>query len=383
MNLIDKLKNLPDISFINNDTLEDTLEQLKGWYEDAYFNETGEMVSLEAGDPEKLKLDAVGMLVHQVKEYIDFVGKQNLLKYATGAFLENITASLQIFRKEGSASTVTIRFRLSSPREETYIIPAGTRCATEDDVYFSVLKNTEIPVGGQYVDAKCACETAGAEGDGYMPGEINILVDNLPYIESVQNVDTSAGGVDRESDDDLAERFLLAPSVFNAWGGEPYYTYHVKKCNGNIGDVVTVSPEPCIVNISFIMKDGSIPDDSEIEAVQKYLNDVCVREIGDIVTVKKPDSVGFEVDVEYFINESDRKNLLFIQNGVQDAIDEYARWQVEKFGRDINPDMLSYLIMKVGVKRLSIKKPEFTVLGPDQIAACDGIRYSYGGMEDD
>ena len=383
MNLIDKLKNLPDISFINNDTLEDTLNQLKGWYEDAYFNETGESISLEAGDPEKLKLDAVGMLVHQVKEYIDFVGKQNLLKYATGAFLENITASLQIFRKKGSASTVTVRFRLSSLREETYIIPAGIRCATEDDMYFSVLENTEIPAGEQYADVKCVCETIGKDGDEYMPGEVNILVDNLPYIESVQNIDTSTGGVDPESDDALAERYLLAPSAFNAWGGEPYYTYHVKNSNGNIGDVIATSPEPCITNISFIMKDGSIPNDSEVEAVQKYLNDVCIREVCDKVTVKKPDSVGFEIDIKYYINESDRKNLLSVQEGVRNAVKEYAIWQVEKFGRDINPDMLSYLIMKAGVKRLVINKPEFTVLDQDQIAVCDGINISYGGLEDD
>ena len=123
MNLIDKLKNLPDVSFINHDTLEDTMDQLKGWYEKAYFNEVGEKITLLNGDPEKLKLDAVGMLIHQVKEYIDFVGKQNLIKYATGAFLENITASLQIFRKEGTSSAATVRFQLSSPREEVYLIP--------------------------------------------------------------------------------------------------------------------------------------------------------------------------------------------------------------------------------------------------------------------
>lgn len=383
MNLIDKLKNLPDVSFINHDTLEDTMDQLKGWYEDAYFNEVGEKITLLNGDPEKLKLDAVGMLIHQVKEYIDFVGKQNLIKYATGAFLENITASLQIFRKEGTSSAATVRFQLSSPREEVYLIPAGTRCATEDDMYFTVIDNVEIEAGELYKDVKCACETVGIEGEGYLPGEINILVDALPYIESVQNIDTSAGGTDPESDDDLAERFLLAPSAFNAWGGEPYYVYHVKNCNRNIGDIVTDSPEPCITNISFIMNDGSLPDDTVIKTVQEYINNVCVREIGDVVTVKRPDSVEFEIDIKYFINESDRKNLLSIHDEVQKAVDEYIRWQTEKFGRDINPDMLLHFVMSAGAKRVVIKKPGYSVLTPGQIAVCQGSNCSYGGMEDD
>lgn len=383
MNLIDKLKKLPDVSFINHDTLEETMDQLKGWYEEAYFNEVGEKITLLNGDPEKLKLDAVGMLIHQVKEYIDFVGKQNLIKYATGAFLENITASLQIFRNEGTPSVATVRFRLSSPRDEVYVIPAGTRCATEDDIYFTVADNCEIEAGGQYKDVKCFCETAGDVGNGYLPGEINILVDALPYIESVVNINTSVGGTDPESDDALAERFLLAPSVFNAWGGEPYYTYHIKTFNGDIGDIVTDSPEPCITNISFIMKNGSLPDDGLIEKAQEYISNVCVREIGDIVTVKRPDSMEFDIDIEYFINESDRKNLLPIHDKVQRAVDEYIRWQTEKFGRDINPDMLLHIIMNAGVKRVAVKKPEFAVLTPRQIAVCRSSNCSYGGMEDD
>lgn len=383
MNLIDKLKNLPDISFINGDTLEDTLAQMKKWYEEAYYNETGDKRELDNGDVEKLKLDAVGMMIHQVKEYIDFVGKQNLVKYATGAFLENITASLQVFRRGGTPSMVTVRFYLSAPREEAYIIPKGTRCATEDDVFFETRETAEIAAGDLFADVACVCQTVGGEGDGYAPGEINILVDTLPYIESVQNINESSGGADPEDDDDLAERFLLAPSAFNAWGGDPYYVYHTKKSNANIGDVIALSPEPCITNISFILKDGSIPSDGDIEIAQKYLDDVCRREVGDVITVNKPDTVGFTVDFDYYINESDKEGILAIKDKVGEALEEYVRWQTEKFGRDINPDMLRLLVMGAGAKRIVVRNPAFQVLEQNQVAVCGDMKLLYGGMEDD
>ncbi len=383
MNLIDKLKRLPDVSFINGDTLEDTLAQMKQWYEEAYYNETGEKRELDNGDPEKLKLDAVGMMLHQLKEYIDFVGKQNLVKYATGAFLENITASLQVFREEGKPSVATVRFNLSVPRDEVYTIPKGTRCATEDDLFFETEETAEIAPGDLFADVPCVCQSAGEDGNGYTPGEINILTDPLPYIESVQNINESGGGADPEGDDELAERFLLTPSAFNAWGGDLYYTYHTKKSNGNIGDVICLSPEPCITDISFILKDGSLPGDSDIEITQKYMDAVCRREVGDVITVHKPDTVDFAVDFDYYINESEKEGVLAIKDKVEKALEEYVRWQTEKFGRDINPDMLRLLVMGAGAKRIVVREPAFEVLGQNQVAVCSGTNLSYGGMEVD
>lgn len=383
MSVIDQLKALPDISFIDDETLENVLAKLKSNYESRYEEITGEKLELSDADPEKLKLDAVGQILYQIMAYIDFIGKQNLIKYSTGAFLDNLCANLQVIRKPGKAATVTIRFNLSVAQESIYIIPEGTRCATEDDIFFQTLQEAEINAGETYADVECICTTPGEEGNGYSAGQINTLVDLLPYIQSVCNVTISSGGEDEESDESLAERFFYAPSAFSGWGGETYYVRHLREFSADIGDIKASSPEPCYVNISFIMRDGSIPDADIVMSAQKYLKDNCRRELGDIITVKQPDTQNFDIELEYFINESNRKNASKIREDVETAVAKYKIWQTEKFGRDINPAQLFYNVMKAGAKRLNIISPEFKVVEELKIPCCASIKITYGGIEDD
>ena len=102
-----------------------------------------------------------------------------------------------------------------------------------------------------------------------------------------------------------------------------------------------------------------------------------------MITVHKPDTVDFAVDFDYYINESEKEGVLAIKDKVEKALEEYVRWQTEKFGRDINPDMLRLLVMGAGAKRIVVREPAFEVLGQNQVAVCSGTNLSYGGMEDD
>ena len=383
MSVIDQLKALPDISFIDNETLENVLVKLKTNYESKYEEITEDKLELSDADPDKLKLDSIGQILFQIMLYVDFVGKQNLIKYSTGAFLDVLSANLHVLRKPGKAATVTIRFHLSVAQESIYTIPEGTRCATEDDIFFQSLGNVEIPIGETYADVACICTTLGEEGNNYSPGQINTLVDLLPYIQSVCNVTASSGGEDEESDEDLAERFFYAPSALNGWGGEPYYAWYLREFSADIGDIVTSSPKPCYTDIAFILKDGSIPDENIIINAQKYLDEKCRRELGDIITVKQPDMQEFKIELEYFINESNRKNASKIRQDIELAIENYRVWQTEKFGRDINPAQLFYNVMKAGAKRLNIIEPEFQVVEEFKIPCCVTTKVIYGGIEND
>ena len=50
------------------------------------------------------------------------------------------------------------------------------------------------------MDVEAECTAQGIEGNNFLPGQINILVDPLPYVESVANTTTTAGGTDLEDD---------------------------------------------------------------------------------------------------------------------------------------------------------------------------------------
>ena len=72
--------NYPEVSFINNATLEGTLKSCKEWYEKHHEELTGELVELADTDKIKLLLDTMAYMHWQKLCYIDQVGKINTLQ---------------------------------------------------------------------------------------------------------------------------------------------------------------------------------------------------------------------------------------------------------------------------------------------------------------
>jgi phage-related baseplate assembly protein len=383
MSNVSVLDSYPEISFIDNMTLEDCMEQMKAWYQERYEEITGEAVSLHDADKEKLRLDVISMMYYQTLVYLDFMAKQNLLKYSTKTFLDNEAARCGIARKAATPATVMITFVLSAIRKDVYTIPQGTRCTSGDDVFFSTKDVAEIPAGELSVDVLCECTESGEDGNEYEIGEINTLVDALPYIQEVYNANSPSGGADEETDDDLAERIYLAPSTYSTTGCEDSYVFWTKNASNLIGDVSVYSPEPCCVTIVFVTKSGEIPDEELISLVKAYLDDKSRKTLGDRVTVQAPDVVTFDIDVSYYVGESDRKDVSAIQSKVESAIEKYKNWQTEKLGRDINPSMLYHLIMEAGAKRAEIRNPVFQKVGVTEISQSGETTLTYGGIEDD
>lgn len=89
----------------------------------------------------------------------------------------------------------------------TVPVPAGSRAATMDGAKtFKTLINAEILPGSLYVDVKARATQSGASASGLLPGQISSLVDPLPYIAQVTNIDASIDGSDIEDDERLRER---------------------------------------------------------------------------------------------------------------------------------------------------------------------------------
>lgn len=373
----------PDISFIDDMSLSDAMEQMKGWYEEKYREITGDSIVLHDADPEKLRMDTISYMYYQVLIYLDFMAKQNLLKYSTNGFLDNIGARCGMQRNGPTAATVTIRFTLSSIRESATIIPAGTRCTSGDDVFFEVIEDREIPPGDLSLEVRCLCTEPGEVGNEYVVGEINDMVDVIPYVQSVYNVTESSGGTDEENDEDFAERIFLKPSTYSTTGVEDAYIYWTKTADGNVGDVKVMSPEPSCVNIYFVLKNGELPGDEMIAKIYDFLSEKNRKGLCEKLTVYAPNAIEFDLDFTYYINESDRKSASMIQAKVSEAVDSYKKWQCEKIGRDINPYKLEELLMNSGIKRPEIRSPKYQKVSDMEIPKVRNMTFSYGGFEDD
>lgn len=384
MSDLSAIENTPEISFIDNKTVEDVRSELVADYE-AYMTEAeGATVTLDRASVHRMILYAAAAQIYQAMQYIDRAGKQSMLKYSYSDFLDNLALLKGVTRSPAAAATCTLRFTLSAVREVATGIPQGTRAASSGGVYFSTDEYAEIPAGSTTVDVTATCTVTGTAGNGLAAGEVSTVVDPVPYVESVANTTATEGGAETESDADLAERVYLAPSAYSTAGPADAYLYYAQKYNADIGDVaVTSDQEAGQVDIVFIMSDGSTPGEAMISGLEEYLNGETIRPMTDRVVVAAPGEISYTIALTYYINRSDSARAVTIQTAVQQAVEDYKTWQ-RAIGRDINPSKLVALIMAAGAKRVTMTAPVYTTVPATSVSALEGTaEVTYGGLEDD
>ncbi len=380
---LENIDNLSDISFIDNKTLEDVQVLLINSFQEKYKTITGKKITLSRADPNRLILLSCAQVIYQGLQNIDKAGKMNFLKYAYGDYLKNLAALKNVTENEPKKATVPVCFRLAGAREAATSIPAGSRVTAAYDVYFETTEYNEIPAGKVETTVMMTCTETGEIGNGFMAGELTILVDPIGFIESVSNTETSSGGTGKESDQSIAERVFLAPSSYSTAGPDDAYIYWAKNYDQRVGDVLPTSPTPGVVDIRFILNNGSIPDAAMIAGMTEYLRQRSKRPLTDNVVIAAPDIVEYNIDLTYYINTSDSSSAVQIQGQAETALADYKLWQSSKIGRDINPDELRKFLKNAGVKRIEVTEPRFVILDDIEVAVLKNTNVRYGGLEND
>lgn len=371
-----RLNDLPDIEFVSADEQEILAEIIN-----LYTSITGR--TLTQGDPVRLFLYVIVLIVVMLCNKINYTGKQNLLRYAEGSNLDHLGILVGVERMGEKFAITTMKITLSEARDVATIIPAGTRGTAGDNVFFAINHDVSILAGTIDAEAAASCTVAGTVGNGYLPGEINKIVDPIPYVAKMVNITTSEGGADIETDDSLREAIREAPEGFSVAGPVGEYIRIAKRASTLIVDVSVTTPKPGQVLIVPLLNEGGIPGEEMLKIVETACNERSVRPLTDQVIVKAPDIVKFNVEVTYYINRADEAQSISIQSGVAKAVNDYVIWQKSKLGRDINPDELISLIKKAGAKRVFIASPNFQVIEENNIAIAENVSVILGGMEDE
>lgn len=340
--------------------------------------------TLQPGDPVRLFLESLAYVISVQNGLIDLAGKQNLLAYARGGHLDHLGAPMGVVRIQPQPARTTVRFGLDEALAFDVPIPAGTRVTTQSGgIMFATLNDAVIPAGELGVKAAVKATEAGAAGNGLVPGQICRLVDPIPYVTSVENVDTTLSGCDEETDERFRERIRMAPESFSVAGPDKAYEARVKSVSGNITAVSVTSPTPGVVDIRFVLTDGELPDEAMIEEVENALTPKDVRPLTDKVLVGPPDTVDYALSGKWFLSSSDTTLLASITKAVDAAVEGYRLWQRSKPGRDINPDELVARIRNAGAKRVELSTPVFKRLIETQIARETSVSMTFGGVEDE
>lgn len=383
MSTIKTLQDYPDISFIGGYTLEQLYTDMLAWFLEKRKEVTGQTVVLGEADDRLLLLRAAAYYLYHGYQLVDFAGKMNMLKYSIGNYLDNLGANVQLERKTAAGSTVLMEYSMNNARLSATGIPAGSRVTAGDGVYFATDEYAEIPAGDTSVTVMATCMTPGASGNGYPIGDIDKMMDIVPYIDAVSNLTISEGGRDDESDDDYRERIFLAADRYTDAGSKGGYEYYVREFDPDIADVQATSPSLRNVVIRVLLAGGQLPGAAYITALTTYLNNTEVRKLTDTLTVLAPTESHYDVTLTYYINESDKSKAVSIQTAVTQAVNDYVLWQRSKIGLDINPDELISRIKAAGAKRVALTDPSYTVVASSNVAVCDTVTVTYGGLEDD
>lgn len=383
-NEISKLYNLPDISFVDDISYEKILNEMIADYEKKYQEATGRKVTLRPGDKEHIHLRIEAGQYFQMYQILDNAAKMNLLKYSKGNFLRHLGAFKKTFIQEPKPAVVTARFTLSEVRKDVIYIPQGTRITAGDGVYFATDDYAEVKAGDSFVDIDCTCESVGEVGNDYIPGQIEIIVDPVPYVASVTNTTKSEGGSGEESEESFRERIFLAPSSYSVAGPADAYEYWVKQYNSAaIEDVKIYEPTEAVVDIRILLNGGALPSQTFCSGCLEYLKENPIIPLTDNDIVAAPDVVNYNLKAVYYIARSDLNNIAVIQESIEAAKDTYLNWQRTKIGRDINPDALTEFVRAAGGKRVVITSPVFTPIPETSIAMEKTVEFTYGGIEDD
>lgn len=368
--------NLPEINFLEKDP--ELIER------DILFHieeKTGMIPAI--ADPRRKYVQAMVAYVAQERARLDHALKQNLLAYAEDEFLDHKGEDVSTPRLAATAATTTMEIELEEERVSPLTIEAGTLFLVGEDTYFETRETVVVPVGQHTVQVQAVCTETGEKGNGYLPGEITELVRPLPWVKSVRNITTSAGGSEVEDDDAYAERIRLAPESFSVAGPEGAYIYWAKTASQDIVDVVVERPAPGTVDIRVLMKDGELPTQEILDKVFETCSDKTVRPLTDLVTVNAPEVVLYDVDAQYWVLKSSVSSLAAIQEQVEKALQEYLLWQKSKMGRDVDLSELIARLKAAGAYRVAVNSQMYKAVEKYQVAKENTVNLTFGGLVDE
>ena len=225
MSNIAEFADIPEYSVTDNMTLQDAYDTTMSIYTEQYKAVYAKAPPLSSADPLTLVLKSMAMMHFLDSQVAERKMRALMLKTATGAELDNYGLPFGVMRNQATYATVTVRFTLSAVQKTVVAIVQGTRVRTAAGVYFDTTEYAQIAIGETYVDVVAQAEVVGSGGNDIPPGVVDTLVDAIPYVASVSNVDTSSGGADAESDDSLTRRIWLAPTTYSCAGPRDAYEY--------------------------------------------------------------------------------------------------------------------------------------------------------------
>ncbi|WP_019999172.1 baseplate assembly protein [Halodesulfovibrio aestuarii] len=362
---------LPDLTFVDNDPAKIEARMIANF-------EAITGTKLYPGAPERLLLESTAMEFALIRSEFDHSAKQNLATYAEDEHLDHVSAFVSTKRLD--AAYASGPFEFTAEAEHTgIVVPKGSQITPDGKLMFATTEDAGLVAGKTTVTVKAVCETAGSIANGFAAGQINKLVKPIAGIVSVQNTATSMGGANVESNDHLRERALKAPRGFSTAGPVGAYGWWAMSAHQEIAHAVSVSPQPCEIEVYVLMEKGRIPTTEELAQVAAVLSPDKVRPQGDRVQVLAPAQIEYTLNITWYAPSVPKQAALAAE--VERIVAEFTQWQRLRLGRDINPSELIHRLRSAGVQNVNVALPAYAAVASTQVAVCTDTTINFGGVQ--
>jgi len=380
---------VPDIDFAVKDPAI-IVQEVIADYEAQFLALTNIAKALAPGDPVRLHLLVVCDWLSQQRVVIDFTGKNNLLKYAVGSYLDNLAALLgeRTLRLQAQPAITTLRFTVAASLASTVTVPLGTQCQAPNAVVFQTTAVGIITAGSLSCDVPATAIVPGAVGSGFTPGQVNSVINwNQPFGISVANTTTTSGGSDAETDDQYRYRIWLAVESFSTCGPHDAYEFWALSASPAIIQCVVYSAPEIAGEVWLypLLVNGVIPGTDILALVEASCSPATRRPVSDFVTAKAATQHIYTLAMSWFIDPVNEVLLDSITANVNAAVTGWILWQRSAIGRDIICDELIKRCLEAGASRVDITQPAalFTDLAYNELAVHDLLIapiVNYGGL---
>jgi phage-related baseplate assembly protein len=182
----------------------------------------------------------------------------------------------------------------------------------------------------------------------------------------------------REDDDTFRARIQLAPRGYSVAGPVGAYVYHAKSADGQVLDAAATSPEPGLVIVSVLAREGSgEPSAALLAKVAAAVNAEDIRPLTDEVLVQAAGIVPYHIAGKvYTLPGPDSSSVL--ATALQ-RITAYAD-SMHRIGRRPTISGIYAALHIEGVDRVELTSPPADVaVGETQASWCTAIDVTHGG----
>jgi phage-related baseplate assembly protein len=323
--------------------------------------------TLQPAQVERLLINLYAYRESLVRDAIQYAGQQNLLAFASFPMIDYLGALLGVTRLGAVGASVTLQFTLANPLSVQYTIFAGTLVGTNDgQISFATDSELIIPAGSTQGSVSATATTAGTSGNGYLIGQVNVLLNPSAQIASVSNTSVSSGGSAPETDDHYRTRIQAAPNQFSVAGPSSAYRFFALGADPSIIDVQVLSSAPGTVEVYVLTgpisvqpaagpNPAGVASTSLLQKVGAILSADSVRPLTDTVNVNPVSEVDYQIAATISLyTDADPTTTMAAANA---AAVQFALNQAGRIGRDIVASQLVSALSVPGVYEVTITAP--------------------------